>query len=221
MLSSLSTTFHKSTRLLFVLERTIQINGWKEFSRIAQNSLKNPISDPEIVPSIQEFLNRSKTDFLDLKVQLKKLVHKPGLVASPTILQTFLSGISLSSGFFWAFILSHKDLRLYTSNRKTNAIFLHRPLVIGTDILLEWLMSMLELAKLESDLAFPDRRNIERLSFQLVEFKKGLNLGQYRKDLLIKFLLSTKVVKSRKNVSLQVDPEFFSWLNYAISSQHD
>lgn len=221
MLKTLSTEYRKSTRFITVLESTIQNNGWNEFVRLTRESVHHPSSDPEIIPSLSEFWNRTKNDVLDLKIQLKKWVHKPGLVPGPQVSQAVLNGISISSGFCWALVLSHKDLKLFTSNQKKNAIFLHRPLVLGSNVILNWMLSMLEQTKNHPDLHPSEKQKIDWLEGQIHQFKKGVSLGNYRKDLLIKFLRSTKLVRSRRNVDLKVDPEFFSWLNYAISQEHE
>jgi len=221
MLKTLSTQYRSSARLMSILEKTIQTRGRTEFIRLAQTCLDEPISDPEIIPSLSEFWNRTKAEALEFRARARKLIHRPGLVPNPELSQFALNAAFLSSGLIYGLILSQKDLKLFPSKQKMNAIFFHRPLVMGSELILNWSLSMLEHTQNHPEINEDDRQKIKWMSTQLHQFRKGLALGQYRKDLLIKFLRSARIVKSRKNVDLQVDPEFFSWLNYAISQNHD
>lgn len=183
--------------------------------------MAHPVADPEVIPSLNEFWTRTQNDYRGLMNWIKKSVHSPGLVRTQLWWRDLSKVPALTSGFLWSWGLSHSDLKLFTRGNRLGAIFLHRPMVLGSDIALNWALSLLEKTSQTQSLSDSDRKMVEWLCRQLIHFKKGMTYGNYRKDLVIKFLRSSRIVKSRRNQELQVDPEFFSWLNYAISSQHE
>lgn len=205
LLSPFLKTSKGHTSLASMIERTIDEVGMNEWARITQSLMRQPFSDPNLIPSQEEFLSRALSDWNTLIHSLKAFLKKPYLMDIASLIP---QGLGLSCSFF----LPHFDLILSPKQDKSRELFFHRPILVYFQIILQWWQSILAKVIEYPEISKEDRDRIARVLKSFQDFEKGLSAGTYRKDLVIKALQSFSILKKRGSLRLKVDSSFFCWL---------
>ena len=204
----LSTFLKPSTRrssVTSIIQKTIDEVGMQEWARLTQSQLRSPSSDPNLIPSREELLSRTKTDFDQFIFSLQNLLKK----TSPADIVNLLSQ---AIGLAFSFCLPQIDLVFKPKGDLSRELFFHRPLVVYFQIVLQWWKSILSKVERHPDLTLGEKQQIQALTHTVQAFEKGSGAGIYRKDLLIKTLQSFSIIKKRGTFQLRVEPVFFKWL---------
>jgi hypothetical protein len=187
----LSTQIRHQPAWFKTLEETIKTQGMQELSRLAQLTVSQQGSDPEIIPSLGEFWGRLRVDFDQFLFLLGNLKY-------PQLIKSVLRGIPKGAGFFFSFPIPHTDFRFSGKGSGNGAVFFHRPLI--------------SLSSLNPQLSIEDKNRLVSLSNTLKYFGEGFDLGVYRKELILKLLRASRLRKRHGTIEFNLEPHFFSWL---------
>jgi hypothetical protein len=201
----LSTQIRHQQAWFKTLEETIKTQGMQELSRLAQLTVSQQGSDPEIIPSLGEFWGRLRVDFDQFLFLLGNLKY-------PQLIKSVLRGIPKGAGFFFSFPIPHTDFRFSGKGSGNGAVFFHRPLILWTRLFISWLERMLSLSSLNPQLSIEDKNRLVSLSNTLKYFGEGFDLGVYRKELILKLLRASRLRKRHGTIEFNLEPHFFSWL---------
>lgn len=208
----------KEPGLFQILEQTIEVHGLRAFHTLSQMELENGVPDPNIVPELKEFLSRSKNDVEYFLLFVRNTFTVSRLCNLRINFQEILDGLTKGMGFAFSWSITQRDIRIALKGSEKDHISLHRPLVLLVNILIAWLLEILSLARSHHALTPLDSQRLLTLTNGLGRFSEGFRLGVYRKELLIKFIQSIKILKKREGTYLRVDPPFFHWLEKQIKN---
>jgi len=218
MESSLSTHKVKIPTLLEILERTIETHGSREFNQITKTEMTRGVPDPTIIPNLAEFWDRTTADLDHLGLTLRRTITPKILMRPLDFLKAATDFLPMGFGFLFSWTVPQKDIRFSSRKTETDAIFIHRPLVIALTILIAWLIQMLDLTGAHPQLSESDQKRLRLMKQGLNHFRNGFESGVYRKELLLKFLQTIRVFKSRQDLTLKVDPQLFHWLEIQLKN---
>jgi hypothetical protein len=216
--SFLTTPKAKPPQLLEILERTIETHGMREFTLLTQKEMARGVPDPTVIPSLEEFWDRAKADLYQFSGLLKRRVIPPLFTHPLETLKRTTALFTAGTGFIFSWSVPQKDIRFSPRKAETGAIFIHRPLVVALSIFISWLIKMLELTESHPSLSLSDKNRLKLMNQVLNNFKEGFELGVYRKELLLKFFQSIRILGRRQDVLLKLDPQLFQWLESQIKN---
>ncbi|NBX92766.1 MAG: hypothetical protein EBQ85_05985 [Proteobacteria bacterium] len=203
-------------RIKQAIEQVVQIHGMREFARLAQMAVGEPCSDPEVVPTLIEFSKRAHNDLNRNARQIWAYLMSVPTRSFRAVAGDVNNMLSRNSGFLISFALSQVDLRFQTDPLINKAIYMHRPFVVWSRLILDWITQVIRLSSENSKLTAQDKKAIGILLTSLGELKKGFEQGVYRKEFVLKFFRSVKVFNKHGAISLKVDPSFFAWLEMQL-----
>lgn len=191
--------------LLKLLELTIQTHGPRVWQQISLEEIKKGEPDSEIIPQFREFLDRLLADWFRLKSQNPRQMI-------PLIKQL----LPLSAGFSFSWLLPISDICFRNRLNKHQIIYLHRPMILLTRILVLWLQHMLRLVQEQQGIRKKDHERILQINQILEQFEQGFRSGIYRKDLTVKFLRAARIIKKHPEITFPMEPSLMHWLETQI-----
>jgi len=195
----------------FFLRKVIHEQGLQEWIRLTQEQMQAPLPDPFVIPSRLEFLNRIRTDLTYAAYFFRHAIKE----------KTFSGAFQLiprSLGFWCSFWLPHTDIQLSPGRTTDRKLYMHRPLVLYSIVLVKWWQAILLKVQECPHLNPTELRGLEEVVAGLSSFERGIHFGTHRKDLYIKMLQSFSVIRRRGAFKIRIDPVLFEWLQTQIKT---
>ncbi|NBT57816.1 hypothetical protein EBT16_03430 [bacterium] len=211
----------KPPNFLQILDEVILVHGVREFRRLTQKEMELGVSDPAIIPELPEFWDRTKHDIDHTLRALTGSLSEGTQRSLSSNLKHLRDSLLKGVGFVFSWSITQRDIRFSAGKAMMNEVYLHRPMVVGVNILLGWFMEMLTLAGAHPSLSASDSTKILLFKTFILQFSEGFKQGVYRKELLIKFIQSIKLSKRRRDVHLRVDSRFLHWLETEIQRNQE
>jgi len=180
------------------LERAIQVFGNREWQRITSEVLAEPSPDPLLIPSLTEFKTRAWGEFIRIKHSIP------------------LWNLKSLTGFLFSLPIPHWDLEFRQRGNQEKSLFFHKPLVASGFIAVRWWKSMIEKALDQREISDSEKKLLKTLLGFLIGFETGFSQGVYRKDLVIKFLLSLSKNKRLKQLTVEISPQLLHWFSLQV-----
>ena len=177
------------------LEQTIQAFGAREWRRISGEVLSTKTSDPLIIPSLPEFKHRFLGELLTFKRYFTTWNIRNVL------------------GFLSSWPVPHRDIEFRERGAAEKSLFVHKPLVASTLIVLQWWKCIIEKALNQRGISLTEEKYLRKILGFLKDFEVGFSKGVYRKDLLIRFFLALRKKRQVSQLVIEISPQLLRWFS--------